>query len=154
MQSSKQGYVKGAPFVNRRYTKGYLFREKRYINGLGVGPRCGASPYKNLLSTPRDLIWASRSGSHNPNNGCEGENVWKGIHGIRDFDEIHSGIRVNSKFLDGIQICTPVGKRDSPKSWHGCVIEKENGMRDRGGKSSGCGILVKKKRECLLSRPC
>ena len=29
---------------------GYLFREKWYIKGYGVGPPGGASPYKNLLS--------------------------------------------------------------------------------------------------------
>ena len=32
--------------------KGYLFREKWYIKGSGVGPWGGASLYKHLLSTP------------------------------------------------------------------------------------------------------
>ena len=40
MQSSKQGMWKG-----------YLFREKWYIKGLGVGPLGEATSYKNLLST-------------------------------------------------------------------------------------------------------
>ena len=30
---------------------GHLFHEKWYMKGQGVGPREGASPYKNLLST-------------------------------------------------------------------------------------------------------
>ena len=36
---------------------GHLFHEKWYMKGQGVGPREGASPYKNLLSTlpPRGL---------------------------------------------------------------------------------------------------
>ena len=38
---------------------------------------------------------------HDPNNGCEGDYVSKGIHGIRDFDEIHSGIRETQNFLTG-----------------------------------------------------
>ena len=32
--------------------KGYLSREKCYIKGSEVGPRGGASPHKNLFSTP------------------------------------------------------------------------------------------------------
>ena len=32
--------------------KGYLFCQKWYINGYGVEPWGGASPYKHLLGTP------------------------------------------------------------------------------------------------------
>ena len=35
-----------------RYVKGVPFFNKRYIKGLRVGPRGGASPYLTLLSTP------------------------------------------------------------------------------------------------------
>ena len=40
-------YVKGVPFFNEGYTnrKGYLFGDKWYIKGYGVGPRGGASLY-------------------------------------------------------------------------------------------------------------
>ena len=44
IQSSKQGTVKGVPFVNRRYTKSWKMVYKRL--------RSGPPPYKNLLSTP------------------------------------------------------------------------------------------------------
>ena len=40
---------------------GHLFHEKWYMKGQGVGPREGASQYKNLLSTlppPRAWIFA------------------------------------------------------------------------------------------------
>ena len=52
MQSSKQGMWKGYHLSIEGIWKGYLFREKQYIKGWGVGPRGGASSYKNLLSTP------------------------------------------------------------------------------------------------------
>ena len=32
--------------------KWYLFSQKWHINGSGVGPPGGASPYETLLSTP------------------------------------------------------------------------------------------------------
>ena len=47
---SQTRYVKGVPSAGIR--KEYLFREKWYTKGQGVGPRGGASLYKNLLSTP------------------------------------------------------------------------------------------------------
>ena len=55
MQSYKNWYVKGVPFVIIRYMKGGPFlskmvRVKREIKG--AGPRGGASTYKTLLSTP------------------------------------------------------------------------------------------------------
>ena len=52
MQSSKQVMCKGYYLSIEGVRKGYLFREKWYIKGKGVGPRGGASPYKNLLTPP------------------------------------------------------------------------------------------------------
>ena len=45
--------MKGAPFVNRGYTKGepFYFLSEIVLKGQGVGPWGGASPYKTLLST-------------------------------------------------------------------------------------------------------
>ena len=45
---------KGYHFLIEGIRKGYLFREKLYIKGYGVGPRGGTSPHKSLLSTLRD----------------------------------------------------------------------------------------------------
>ena len=53
MQISKQGMWKGYHSPIEGVRKGYLSRKKWYIKGQGVGPRDGASPYKNLLNTPR-----------------------------------------------------------------------------------------------------
>ena len=157
MQSSKQDMWKGYRLSIEGIRRGIFYVKNGISKGKGLD--LGAEPPRIRICWVPPGIRSECQGQglkklrHDPNNGCEGDYVWKGIHGIRDFDEIHSGIRVNSKFLDRIRICSPLGKRDSPKSWHGCD-EKENGMRDRGGKSSGCGILVKKKRGYLLSRPC
>ena len=52
MQISKQGMWKGYHSPIEGVRKGYLSRKKWYIKGQGVGPRDGASPYKNLLNTP------------------------------------------------------------------------------------------------------
>ena len=51
MQISKQGMWKGYHSPIEGVRKGHLFHEKWYMKGQGVGPREGASPYKNLLST-------------------------------------------------------------------------------------------------------
>ena len=47
MQSSKQRYVKGIPFVIERYMKGVFPSKMVYKNGKGLDP--GVYPYK---STP------------------------------------------------------------------------------------------------------
>ena len=62
MQSSKQCMCKGyyLSLSLEGIRKGYLFREKWYIKGKGVGPRGGASPYKNSLSTHRGINPVSR----------------------------------------------------------------------------------------------
>ena len=53
--------MKGVQFVLiEGIRKWYLFREKWYIKGYGVGPRGGASPYKNLLSTPLHMYLRSQ----------------------------------------------------------------------------------------------
>ena len=57
MQCSKQGMWKGYHLSKESIRKGYLFREKGYIKGWGVGPRGGASPYKHLFSTPRGSLF-------------------------------------------------------------------------------------------------
>ena len=45
--------MKEVPFVLiEGIRKWYLLREKWYIKGYGGGPRGGASPDKNLLTTP------------------------------------------------------------------------------------------------------
>ena len=48
--------------------KGYLFRRLSqsrshgfYIKGVGVGPRCGTSPCKHLLSTPTPRVFSLMS---------------------------------------------------------------------------------------------
>ena len=59
--------------------KGYLLYQKRYINskGLGIGPRGGVSPHKNLLifptCSPNDLIYiqVSRTSTLNISNTYE-----------------------------------------------------------------------------------
>ena len=51
MQISKQGMWKGYHSPIEGVRMGHLFHEKWYMKGQGVGPREGASPYKNLLST-------------------------------------------------------------------------------------------------------
>ena len=55
--------MRRAPFFNRRYAEGVLCAKKWYIKGQGGRPRGGASPYKNLLSTPhppsRNSNWQS-----------------------------------------------------------------------------------------------
>ena len=58
MQQSKlRRYVKGVPFVNGWYTKGVHYVSKMVLKGSGVGPQGRHSPYKTLLSTPRDKDW-------------------------------------------------------------------------------------------------
>ena len=53
--------MKGVQFVLiEGIRKWYLFREKWYIKGYGVGPRGGASPYKNLLCTPLHMYLRSQ----------------------------------------------------------------------------------------------
>ena len=42
--------------------KGYLFGEKWYIKGKGIGSRGGASPYENLLRTSPGVL-RTESGS-------------------------------------------------------------------------------------------
>ena len=46
-----------------------------------------------------------------------------------------------------------LGKRDSPKSSLGMRYWEVNGIRDREDTFSGCGIVVKKERECGISDP-
>ena len=47
MQSSKQRYVKGIPFVIERYMKGVFPSKMVYKNGKGLDP--GVYPYKHPL---------------------------------------------------------------------------------------------------------
>ena len=47
----------------------------------------------------------------------------------------------------------PLGKRDSPKSSLGMRYWELNGIRVRDDTFSGCGIVVKKERECGISDP-
>ena len=49
--------LNGTQSSKRGIWKGYLFREKWYIKGEGVGPRGGAFSYTNLLSIPPPLIF-------------------------------------------------------------------------------------------------
>ena len=43
--------MRKTPFFNRGYAEGVLCAKNGISKGKGVGPRGGASPYKNLLST-------------------------------------------------------------------------------------------------------
>ena len=84
------------------------------------------------------------------------------------FTEIQCRIRENAKILEGIRDLTPtlVQFWEGPELYYpysgsvlrqnlgmGCGIGKENDIRDSDGRSSGCGIVVKKERECGIGTP-
>ena len=74
--------------------------------------------------------------------------VWKGIRGIHDLTKIQCRIR---ETLTGYGIWLIPGIRDSPIYGHRFrirVIRKKNYIRDSDDRSSGCGFLVRKEREC------
>ena len=52
IQSSKQGVWEEHHFSIEGMLNGVLWAENGISKGEGVGPRGGALPYKNLLSTP------------------------------------------------------------------------------------------------------
>ena len=53
--------MKGVLFVSRSTRKDYTFSVKNiwYTKGEGVGPQCGSSPYKTLLSTHLPGLWVA-----------------------------------------------------------------------------------------------
>ena len=60
----------------------------------------------------------------------------------------------NAKFPDGIREFWPLlVKRDAPKSRHGYRIGKDDGIRERDGKSSRRGIVAKKALEYGIRSP-
>ena len=89
--------------------------------------------------------------------------VWKHIFGIRYLTvENSAGFGKTQKFLTGDGIWSLLGK-NGRNLGTGCGIRKENGIQVRDYRvitdwSSGCGIVVKKERECGFrnppSRPC
>lgn len=50
--------------------------------------------------------------------------------------------------FNGIRDLTTPGKWDSPKFRHECSTGEENDIKDSDDRSSGCGTLEKKEREC------
>lgn len=60
----------------------------------------------------------------------------------------------NAKFPDGIREFWPLlVKRDAPKSRHGYSIGKDDGIRERDGRSSRRGIVAKKAQEYGIRSP-
>ena len=61
-------------------------------------------------------------------------------------------IRENAKLLDGIRDLTAAREGIRWNLSSVCGLGKENSIRGRDYRSSGCGIVVKKQRECGIRR--
>ena len=75
---------------------------------------------------------------------------WKGIPGIWDLSKIQRGIR---KTFTGYGIWLRTFKAGFAKIWSRNGIGKENDIRDSDDRSSGCGIPVRKERDCRIRAP-
>ena len=71
--------------------------------------------------------------------------VWNAILVIRDLAKIHRGIREK---LTGYEIWLLPGSGIHHKLGTDAVLEKKLYFPDSDDRISGCGILVKKEREC------
>ena len=75
---------------------------------------------------------------------------WKGIPGIWDLSKIQRGIR---ETFTGYEIWLRTFKAGFAKIWSRNGIGKENDIRDSDDRSSGCGIPVRKERDCRIRAP-
>ena len=75
---------------------------------------------------------------------------WKGIPGIWDLSKIQRGIR---ETFTGYGIWLRTFKAGFAKIWSRNGIGKENDIRDSDDRSSGCGIPVRKERDCRIRAP-
>ena len=75
---------------------------------------------------------------------------WKGIPGIWDLSKTQRGIR---ETLTGYGIWLRTFKAGFTKIWSRNGIGKENDIQDSDDRSSGCGIPVRKRRDCGIRPP-
>ena len=75
---------------------------------------------------------------------------WKGIPEIWDLSKIQRGIR---ETFTGYGIWVRTFKAGFSQIWSRNGIGKENDIRDSDDRSSGCGIPVRKERDCRIRAP-